>query len=236
MSHEFAEALVALQGRIGFEFADITLLETALTHASYANERNVTLHDNERLEFLGDAVVDLVVSAALMRRSASAREGDLSRLHANLVSETALAAAAAQVGLGEVLRLGRGERKSGGATKPSILADAFEALCGAMFVDRGYEAAERAMLTMLGPRIEAAVREFPDRDYKSRVQEITQGTRQLTPVYRHVEELGPQHERVFRVELLVGDVVVSEGAGRSKKLAEQDAARSYYLELVAGQE
>ncbi len=213
-----------LQERINYSFADISLLETALTHSSYANET----HDgdcNERLEFLGDAVLSIVVSEYIFNHYRNKAEGDLTKLRASVVCESALAGFARKLELGRFLRLGRGEVKSGGAERPSILADAFEALIAAIFLDGGIEPAREFVLSfaeseILKPRIYRA------KDYKTTLQEIVQQSEGEQLEYVLVGESGPDHNKHFVVEVHLNSNVVGKGGGRSKKEAEQQAARA----------
>lgn len=216
------DPLVRLLDNLGHQFANDRLLMQALTHRSYVNEvSDPQVADNERFEFLGDAVIDLVVSTALMERFPEAREGRLSKIRASVVSEGALARLARDMGLGEALRLGRGELMSGGRDKPSILSDAFEALIAAVYLDAGLARVAEVLL----PRLR-----FPDNealrrgDPKTELQQRVQADRHMTPTYHLVAEAGPDHDKTFEVELRVGEDVLARGAGRTKKEAEQRAA------------
>lgn len=224
---------LAVQDLIGHQFEDPVLLLRSLTHSSYSNEKAVVstgVEDNERLEFLGDAVIGLVVAEALMARYPTASEGKLSRWRSNLVSRRTLAELALKLDLGQFLRLGRGERQTGGAEKTSILAGGFEAVVGAMYLDGGITVARRFLVQIFEPLVEG----FADEnqagsrylDKKTALQEKTQSLYRLTPTYRLVESWGLEHEKNFRVEILLGDSVVADGQGRSKKEAEQEAARN----------
>ncbi|MCB9650038.1 MAG: ribonuclease III [Deltaproteobacteria bacterium] len=216
------DPLVRLLDNLGHQFTNDRLLMQALTHRSYVNEvSDPQVADNERFEFLGDAVIDLVVSTALMERFPEAREGRLSKIRASVVSEGALARLARDMGLGEALRLGRGELMSGGRDKPSILSDAFEALIAAVYLDAGLARVAEVLL----PRLR-----FPDNealrrgDPKTELQQRVQADRHMTPTYHLVAEAGPDHDKTFEVELRVGEDVLARGAGRTKKEAEQRAA------------
>lgn len=224
-----ADPIGRLEERLGHHFADARLLHEALTHRSYVNEcSEPTVKDNERLEFLGDAVIDLVVSEALMARYPTAREGRLSKVRASLVSEPGLARLAEQIGLGEALRLGRGEELSGGRAKASILSDAFEALIAALYLDAGMAKVAQVLLPRLAlPDDDALDRADPKTDLQQRIQ----ADRHLTPTYRLVGERGPDHDKSFVVEILVGGEVLSTGSGRTKKEAEQQAAARVLAEL-----
>lgn len=236
-SHEVAAVVplspwAVLEERIGYTFQRGELLTEALTHPSFSNEAATPVANNQRLEFLGDAVIDLIVSHNLMVRRPNAGEGELSRQRAALVSEKAFAAVARELGLGEMLRLGRGEAAAGGADKDSILADGLEAVCGAVYLDAGYDTVAAVVLNLFATRLEAVSRSLPQRDYKSLVQEVLQGTGRGTPTYRLKGATGPDHAKLFEAEILVGGLVIATGEGRTKKDAEHDAARAYYEMLL----
>ncbi|HXG52626.1 MAG TPA: ribonuclease III [candidate division Zixibacteria bacterium] len=220
-------SLDRLQEKIGYKFADPSLLVRALTHVSYSRDRDEG--HNEVLEFLGDAVLDLAVSDLLIRNYPRRSEGDLSRMRAALVNSAVLAEKAAQLELGALLRLGKGEERSGGRTKESILAGAFEALLGAIYRDGGYEAARRTVERYFAADVRA--RRLGLRDYKTRLQEISQLLFREPPSYRLVSETGPDHEKYFVTEISVGGRVLGTGEGRSKKQSEQEAARKALREL-----
>lgn len=212
---------------LGYTFGDRELMMTAVTHKSFANEapsENEVI-DNERLEFLGDAVLSLVISQMLMDTHPQVDEGGLSRMRAALVNEKELAATATRLDLGVVLRLGKGEQRSGGRSKTSILADLFEALLGAVFLDGGLEAARSVAERAFGERLEAMIEEVPGFDPKSRLQVLLQQRGQAPPRYELLDESGPDHRRRFTVSVLVEDLRLGEGTGSSKKQAEQAAAR-----------
>lgn len=217
---------------LGYDFADPTILTRALTHRSYVNEvgDDIEVTDNERLEFLGDAVIDLVVSVALMKRFPTALEGSLSKMRASVVSERALAKIARSIRLGDALRLGRGEELSGGREKASILSDAFEAVMAAVYQDGGFDAAERVLLKHLALPADGTLER---RDPKTELQHRVQADQHVTPTYRLVAEIGPEHDKRFEVEILVGEEVLGRGRGKTKKKAEQQAAASV-LEALDG--
>lgn len=218
-------AIEAVAQALGYQFERGELLEEALTHRSFANEQPKRApRDNERLEFLGDAVVGLVVSTLLWDAFPEAPEGELTRRRADLVCEAALAAIARDLGLGAALRLGKGEEKSRGREKPRLLSSALEACMGAIFLDGGGEAALSVGRRIFAPRL--ASQAPGARDFKSRVQELAQAAGAGTPVYELLETSGPDHERTFRVRIRIGEAFLAEGQGRSKGDAEQDAARS----------
>ena len=213
--------LKQLEKELGYSFSDASLLLRALTHVSYDREKSVG--HNEVLEFLGDAVLDLAISDVLIRSFPQKSEGDLSRMRAALVNSVVLAEKAALLNLGALLRLGKGEERSGGRDKPSILAGAFEALLGAIYRDGGYEAARRLVERYFA----ADVREksLGQQDYKTRLQEISQMLFHAPPSYRLVSESGPDHDKCFVTEIAVGGNVLGEGNGKTKKQSEQEAAK-----------
>ncbi len=229
-------ASTELQEVIGFPFEDDSLLREALVHRSYLNENpSFPSADNQRLEFLGDALLDFVAGDYLYRRYPKMREGELTSLRAALVKEETLARFAQVLDLGRYLYLGRGEEESGGRERPSLLADALEALVGALYLDRGLKAAERFILRFLEPETERIVAQGELRDYKSLFQEEAQRRFQATPLYRTIDERGPDHDKLFTVEVLIEEKVYGRGEGRSKQAAEQEAARQA-LEKIASDE
>lgn len=218
--------LSQLQETLGFRFEDESLLKLALTHSSYVNENpHLSPASNERLEFLGDAVLGLIVAEKLYDEFPDCPEGEMTQLRAGLVRRMALAGMARGIGLGNYLYLGRGEEAGGGRTKPVNLAGALEALIAAVFLDQGLEQARRFALRLIGPELVRATGQEPFADYKSRLQELVQARRQKTPVYHVVGSTGPDHSREFTVEVRVGDRVLGSGTGHSKKAAQMDAAR-----------
>jgi len=221
------ENLNSLEGRLGYVFRDKFLLRQAMTHRSYASETAQAMPDNENLEFLGDAVIELIISHMLFERySPRFREGDLTKMRAYLVSEPRLFERASSLGIGQCLLLSRGEEKSGGRNRPSILADAFEAVTGAIFLDGGYEAASSFLNGQFAPLIKAA----PDKglliDHKSRLQELTQKRLHIVPTYKLIKASGPDHSRSFTVALFFDEQEISRGSGHTKKEAEQQAAKA----------
>jgi ribonuclease-3 len=222
-----ADPVSALEARLGVPLADRVVALAALTHKSYVNEHRDEegLTDNERLEFLGDAVIDLAVSHRLMEQFPTAREGDLSKMRAAVVDEQGLSEMARALDLGPLLRLGRGEELTGGRQKASLLADAMEAVIAAVFVGGGLVAVLRIVDRFLGEAFARASAGTLDRDYKTQLQELAQSRLRATPRYRVVAEHGPDHSKTFDVETELRGEVVGRGAGRSKKDAEQAAAR-----------
>jgi ribonuclease-3 len=230
---EVEEAVLALEERLGTALPDRALALAALTHKSYVNEhREEGLADNERLEFLGDAVIDLAVSHRLMERFPGAREGELSKMRAAVVDEQGLSAMARALDLGALLRLGRGEELTGGRAKSSLLADAMEAVVAAVFLGAGLGPVLGIVDRFLGEAFARAAAGTLDRDFKTQLQELAQSRLRATPRYRVVAEHGPDHSKTFEVETDLRGEVLGSGVGRSKKDAEQAAAR-LALELLS---
>lgn len=219
--------LKPLQEALGYTFNDPNRLVRSLTHVSY--ERQKSEGHNEVLEFLGDAVLDLAVSDLLIQRNPDKPEGVLSKMRAALVNSTVLAEKATSLDLGPLLRIGKGEELSGGRSKPSILAGAFEAILGAIYQDGGYEPAHRVVDRYFGADVTA--KKLGQHDYKTRLQEISQMLFRVPPDYRIVSETGPDHEKFFVTEITVGGKVLGKGEGRSKKQSEQQAAKKALQEL-----
>ena len=220
-----SEQLDSLQDRIKFKFSDIKLLNKALTHRSYANENSEPIKHNERLEFLGDSVLDILVSDYLVNQYGEFAEGTLSKIRAAVVNETCLARLAKNIKLGNYLLLGRGEDLSGGREKASILADTFEALAGAVFCDGKFDAASNIFLPLLIEEITKTAQSWSFRDFKSDLQEYTQNKLVCIPSYKVVREIGPDHAKKFEVIVIIKNEVEGKGFGRSKKEAEQAAAK-----------
>lgn len=218
--------LEKLYGLIGYKFKNEKLVKTALTHSSYASEHKLGYEkNNERLEFIGDAYVDAVVGARLFDMMGSAHEGALSRCRADVVCEDSLSGAATDMGLGEFLLLGKGEESSGGRKKASILADAFEALMGAIIIDGGFETGRDIILKLLDERIKLGAQGKLNKDYKTRLQEKLQETDHNVRIdYRKVAESGPDHNKTFTIEVEVNGITAGRGTGQSKAKAEQAAA------------
>ncbi len=217
--------IVELEQKIGYRFTNERLLITALTHSSYANEfsrRKGDIEFNERLEFLGDAVLELVTSEFIFEANANMPEGSMSKLRASMVCEPSLAYCAKGIGLGSYLRLGKGEDMTGGRGRDSILSDAFEAVIGAIYLDGGLEPAGKFIKEFALTKLDDA-RLF--KDSKTLLQEITQEKYRCMPEYALVKEEGPAHMRTFTIELRVGGKALATGTGSSKKGAEQEAAR-----------
>ena len=213
-----------LEKAIGYRFKNISLLQNALAHSSYANERwHNSLMSNERLEFLGDSILGMTVADYLYRTFPDRPEGELTRMRADMVCEQTLAAVADRIGLGQHLLLGHGEEQGGGRSRPSILADAVESIIAACYLDGGFEAAASFIRTFILCNV--PVKQLHNMDYKTTLQELVQQKKNQVLSYAMVGETGPDHDKQFRVEVSLNGKVVGEGSGRSKKKAEQDAAR-----------
>jgi len=215
-----------LSKNLGYTFKRPDLLTEAFRHSSYVNEfSNSDLRDNERLEFLGDAVLDLAISDILMELFQDSKEGDLSKYRATVVNERGLCQVAQALGLGEYLMLGRGEEMSRGREKPSILANTMEALLGAVYLDAGFDKTKEIVHKLFSPLLGKIDSAGVPNDYKSQLQEYTQGVYKTRPEYVLVEESGPAHDKIFRVALRLDGKTVAEAKGKSKKEAEQKAAK-----------
>lgn len=217
--------LAELEKSLAYRFKDVLLFKRALSHKSYVNERRDSQDEhNERLEFLGDAVLELGISDLLMRHFPFSREGEMSKVRASLVNETALSEVARTLSLGRYLFLGRGEEQCEGREKNSLLADAFEAMLGAVFLDGGFDQVYKIVKRFFEPLVILATKEDINRDYKTKLQEEVQDVFKTSPQYQLVNETGPDHDKTFEVHLCIGDQKVGIGFGKSKKQAEQEAA------------
>jgi ribonuclease III len=217
------ESAASLNERLGLSFSNLSLLTRALTHRSYVNENQNALEDNERLEFLGDAVLDFIVGEWVFHRFPEMPEGDLTKVRSSLVRNDRLAELARHLDLGSALRLGRGERASGGHRRINLLGSTFEALLGALYLDSDLEKVKRFVIPLLDQMRESVLDEI--NDPKSQLQEITQSLKLGTPHYRVVETNGPDHARIFTVEVEVAGEVKGRGSGSSKSNAEHAAAK-----------
>jgi ribonuclease-3 len=214
-----------IEKKIVYEFRSKELLDEALRHSSFVNEQpDADLRDNERFEFLGDAVLNLIVGHILMERYPNVNEGDLSRTRANLVNESQLAIIARAIDLGAFIRLGKGEIQTNGRDKNSILAGAFEALIAAVYLDGGFKAAFKIIENNFVPLLDPVNSAIDSYDYKSQLQEWVQEEQGAMPYYKVVREEGPDHDKTFWISVKVFDVE-SDGQGKNKKMAEQDAAK-----------
>jgi ribonuclease III len=226
------QELSSLENELGYEFKDIGLLREALQHSSYVNEQSdPALQDNERLEFLGDAVLDLVITHILMNHFPQTREGELSRMRAAIVNESQLAAVAQKLNLGQYLLLGKGEALSRGEEKSSILADALEAVIAAVYVDGGLKSAFDVIERQFSRVISQVGERLAAEDFKSRLQELVQVRFKTIPHYTVIAESGPDHDKTFEVRLSIGTFLTTHGTGKSKKAAEQAAAQVAFEQL-----
>lgn len=221
--HTYPAKLDALETRLAYHFSDRTLLETALTHSSWANERKNAVH-NERLEFLGDAVLEICVSETLYARYPMEREGSLTRLRSRLVGEEKLAELAKKLGLGDCLRMGRGEEAQGGRERPALLADAMEAVLGAAYLDGGQHIAAALVARLYEGQWPDPETTRKGKDFKTRLQEVTQAKFHALPTYLPKGSSGPEHALIFEVELRLPDGFTLLAKGPSLKRAEQEAA------------
>ncbi|MGE4233142.1 MAG: ribonuclease III [Bacteriovoracia bacterium] len=228
-------SLKELTHQIKYEFQDNSLLEIALVHKSYGNERHtdkpISIRDNERFEFLGDSVLNLVVSHELLKVYPEATEGELSKLRAGLVNEKTLAEIAKSLSLGDFLLLGKGEERTGGRDKESILASTLEALFAAIFLDSGFDAAGEVIRSFFEQRILGVDTTNKNQDFKTKLQEVVQAKFKTTPKYILVQSTGPDHDKTFEVELFIQEKSITKAVGKSKKEAEQRAARIALQEL-----
>lgn len=224
----------SLQNRIGISFRDLSLLQQALVHRSYLNENpGFSMESNERLEFLGDALLGFVVAEDLYRQFADMDEGEMTKLRSALVCQDSLARLASSLGLGGYLYLGQGEEKGGGRRRPRNLACALEALIAAIFIDQGLESARNFILRLFGSKLQRMM-EGGMADYKSSLQELAQARKQGRPLYHLVNMEGPDHDRRFTVEVVIGGEVLGTGYGKSKRLAEKEAAKEALDKLSEG--
>lgn len=218
--------LNALQKTLKIRFKNKALLEQALVHSSYINENpGLAEGDNERLEFLGDAVLGFIIAEELYKRFPQFSEGEMTRMRSSLVRQDALARLAKTIKLGDHLYLGKGEEGGGGREKPANLAGALEALTAAVFLDRGIAVTRKFVLRLMAKKMGKTLKLGVKADYKTRLQETMQAKWQLKPKYRVIEAVGPAHDRRFTVEVIGGDSVMGRGSGKSKKAAEAEAAR-----------
>jgi ribonuclease-3 len=233
MNGAAAEAVSEFEQKLGYAFRQRELLERALTHKSFSNEnRDSRAPNNERLEFLGDAVLGSVVGEMIYRSFPTLQEGALSKIKAHLVSSNMLGAKGRALEIGRYLRMGAGEARSGGAEKVSLLADAFEAVVAAIYLDGGVQATEAFVRRVFGPEVDGInIGDLSFHDYKTTLQETAQGLGLPLPEYRVVEESGPDHEKAFLVELLWDGVSFSHGSGPSKREAQRKAAKEALKKL-----
>jgi len=215
----------AIEEIIKYSFKDKSLLADSLTHSSFSNESKLTVTDNERLEFLGDSILGFITARYLYTKFSKVNEGELTKARAALVCEKSLCVYANSFSLGNLINMGKGEERGGGRNRPSIISDAFEALLAAIYLDGGMDAAEAFIVPFLKEHGTSALKGKLGKDYKTVLQEIVQRNKTETIEYVIAEEEGPAHERVFKVNLLLNTNILSTGRGKSKKEAEQQAAK-----------
>lgn len=225
VSNERKQALLAFQKQAGFRFKDLGLLDLAFHHRSFSNENNKKRTNNERLEFLGDAVLGMVVAASLYECMADRQEGDLAKAKSVVVSEDTLSGIALALHINEFLVLGKGEEMSGGRMKKAILADAVEAIIGALYLDSGYRAAEQFVSGIMTPQIELVLQNRHHKDYKTLLQEHVQKQFKTVPKYTLVKKSGPDHDRTFWVSVSIAGADYGPESGKNKKEAEQTVAK-----------
>jgi ribonuclease-3 len=213
-----------LEKNIGIVFKNKSLLNTALTHRSYLNEHRSVSENNERLEFLGDAVLELIVSDFLYIKYPDRPEGELTSFRSALVRTDSLASSAKDLGIGKYLRMSRGEEESGGRDKDYLLANTFEAILGAIYLDHGYDSCKEFVSKTLFPKLDNIVKNRLDIDNKTKMQELSQSVFKLTPTYEVIKEDGPDHNKIFTVVIKLDEKIVGEGKGASKQKAEEQAA------------
>lgn len=231
-SHSDTSLLKELELKLGYRFHRVNLLNESLTHSSYANEnKRKNYKYNERLEFLGDAVLSIVISDYLYNNLSTLQEGELTKIRASIVCEPSLAACSKKLNIGRFILLGKGEDVTGGRERVSILADAFEAIIGAIYLDGGIEKAKVFILNNLKETIEDAIHGRIHQDYKTHLQELIQSEHTEKIVYEVIAEEGPDHDKIFHVHVKIGDRVVGIGSGKSKKEAEQNAAKEALKEV-----
>lgn len=220
--------------KIGYEFKDKGIFRIALTHSSYANENHT--RDNERLEFLGDSVLSIIISEYIFKKMQDVDEGDLTKFRATLVCEQSLASVAEKIHLSELIFLGRGEERTGGRKRPSIISDAFEAVLAAIYLDSGLDTARKWLLGLMTERIEKVLAGEYYSDYKTTLQELIQKNGKGAVSYQTVSETGKEHNKQFTVQVIINDEPMNKGVGRSKKEAEQAAAKAALADLKHAKE
>lgn len=226
----------SLQEILGITFREVSHLRQAFVHRSYLNEtHSFSVESNERLEFLGDALLDFVVAERLYSDFPSSPEGDLTKLRSSLVRTETLARIASSMKLGDYLYLGKGEDGSGGRLRQRNLASVLEAVIGAVLVDRGFDVAREFILTIISDELKLVTSKKPKKDPKSKLQEAIQAEQRLTPTYQTVDSMGPDHDKVFIVEVFTGETLLGQGSGKNKRAAEQEAAKSA-LKKLKGEE
>ncbi|PID82918.1 MAG: ribonuclease III [Clostridiales bacterium] len=222
------ELIEELEIKLGYKFKDINLLKTALTHSSYTNESKSNLENYERYEFLGDAVLELAISEILFKNYPKKTEGELSKLRSNIVCEQTLYSVGKSLNIGETMYLGKGEIATGGEDRPSIIADVFESVLAAIFLDSDYETVKNIINIILKKYVLISVKGQIFDDYKSAIQEFLQSKSITNIKYNLISAIGPEHNKEFTSELVVNGISIAKGVGKSKKASEQEAARVAY--------
>ena len=229
---DILSAMESLEEQLGYKFSNKSILENALSHSSYVNEKKLSTDNNEKMEFFGDSILSFVISEHLFERLTLHKEGSLSKIRAAIVCEKSLSTIARKIDLGSSILLGKGELNSGGQKRISILADTIEAVIAAVFLDSGIESAKKVILKLFSESIEDAIDGNVFKDYKTTFQELIQKQEPLKKIeYKIIAEQGPDHNKIFTSALFIGDEKISEGKGKSKKEAQMDAAR-IALEIV----
>jgi len=214
-----------LADKLGLKFNDLNLLKEALTHRSYLNEVKEKISSNERLEFLGDAVLSFIISSWLFKKFPEYPEGKLTNLRSNLVKTSSLAKIAQKLKIGDYLLLSKGEKESQGQKNPTLLANTMEAIIGAIFLDQGTETVKNFIKTHFNPLLEEIIKTGRLKDYKSLLQEKIQAQEKPAPIYKTIKEEGPEHDKIFTVNVIVENKILATGKGKSKQKAEQQAAK-----------
>lgn len=219
------ENLEELQEILEYKFKNINLLKTALTHTSYAHEAGKNIKHNERLEFLGDTILNLTITDKIYKHTPEISEGNMSKIRATIICEECLFEAALSLNYDKFIMLGKGEEKFGGNKKPSILSDAFEAVIAAIYLDSDFETAKKFILKVLSDKTDKAISVVGQKDYKTRLQEVIQSKSDDKIIYKIVNEKGPDHQKEYEIEVYLGSKAIGRGKGSNKKEAEQHAAK-----------
>lgn len=214
------------------KFNDLELLDLALSHRSFANEKTSGAENNEKLEFLGDSVLGLIITEFLYRNYSTLNEGDFARVKSFVVSEEMLSAQGRNIGLNKLIKIGHGEEMTGGREKKAIIADAFEAFLGAMYIDSKYSRVEEFVVRLFSEEIKLVINERHGQDYKTMLQEFVQKKYRDCPQYRQISESGPEHNKTFRMEVLIDNKIIAQAEGKSKKEAEKNAAKIAYYKVT----
>ncbi len=222
-----------LENKLQYKFKENSLIERAFTHSSYINESGDEAGQSyERLEFLGDAVLELIISDILFKRFLEITEGDLTKMRANIVCEDSLYDIACQLNLGEYIKFSKGESKNGGKHRKSILADVVESLIAVIYIEESFEIAKKIVERLFAKKIDELANTDKIDDYKSQLQMLVQARKKITPVYKMLFSEGPEHDKTFESAVYINNKMIAKGIGKSKRLSEQDAAKKAYFELT----